>query len=139
MESKRVVLASRNSAKFKENGQIVNIEGKNLFANPKIEEIEGLGKFEVYPNRDSTPYEEIYGLQEALTVKRGAYRNIGWCQTFKKLVDLGMIDETFRDELKGITFRKMMADLIGCHFKDHVKDKVAEKINLPVDHEVLQI
>ncbi len=132
-----VVLASRNSAKFKENGQIVNIEGKNLFANPKIEEIEGLGKFEVYPNRDSTPYEEIYGLQEALTVKRGTYRNIGWCQTFKKLVDLGMIDETFRDELKGITFRKMMADLIGCDVKDDVKAKVAEKINLPVDHEVL--
>jgi saccharopine dehydrogenase (NADP+, L-glutamate forming)/spermidine synthase len=132
-----VVLASRNSAKFKENGEIVNIEGKNLFANPQVEEIEGLGKFEVYPNRDSTPYEEIYGLQEALTVKRGTYRNIGWCQTFKKLVDLGMIDETPREELKGITFKKMMAELIDCDVKDDVKAKVAEKIDLPVDHAVL--
>jgi len=132
-----VVLASRNSAKFKENGEIVNIEGKNLFANPEVEDIEGLGKFEVYPNRDSTPYEEIYGLQEALTVKRGTYRNIGWCQTFKKLVDLGMIDETPREELKGVTFKKMMADLIGCNVNDDVKAKVAEKIDLPVDHAVL--
>ncbi|RJP61283.1 MAG: saccharopine dehydrogenase [Ignavibacteriales bacterium] len=132
-----VVLASRNSAKFKENGEIVNIEGKNLFANPQVEEIEGLGKFEVYPNRDSTPYEEIYGLQESLTVKRGTYRNLGWCQTFKKLVDIGMIDETPKEELKGITFKKMMADLVGCDVNDDVKAKVAEKINLPVEHAVL--
>ena len=84
-----MVLASRNSARFLENGKIVEIEGKNLFLNPKVEEIEGLGKFEVYPNRDSVPYKEMYGLKDALTVIRGTYRNLGWCETLKKIVDLG--------------------------------------------------
>ncbi|MCX6150042.1 MAG: saccharopine dehydrogenase NADP-binding domain-containing protein [Ignavibacteriales bacterium] len=132
-----VVLASRNSSKFLENGEIVNIEGKNLFLNFKVEEIEGLGKFEVYPNRDSTPYKEIYGLKDALTVKRGTYRNIGWCETFKKIVDLDLVDETPREELKDVTFKQMMAKIVGCKETDDVKAKVAEKINLPVDHHVL--
>jgi saccharopine dehydrogenase-like NADP-dependent oxidoreductase len=133
-----VVLASRNSSKFLENGEIVNIEGKNLFLDYKVEEIEGLGKFEVYPNRDSTPYKEIYGLKDALTVKRGTYRNIGWCETFKKIVDLGLVDETPREELKGITFKKMMAEIVGCKETDDVKAKVAEKINLSINHAVIQ-
>ena len=101
-----VVLASRNSARFLENGKIVEIEGKNLFLNSKVEEIEGLGKFEVYPNRDSVPYKELYGLKDALTVIRGTYRNLGWCETLKKIVDLGLVDETPRPELKGLTFKQ---------------------------------
>ncbi len=109
---KGVVLASRNSAKFLENGKLVEIEGKDLFLNYRLEEIEGLGKYEVYPNRDSMPYKDLYNLKDAITVMRGTYRNIGWCDTLKKMVDLGLIDENPVEGLKGITFRKMMADLI---------------------------
>lgn len=132
-----VVLASRNSAKYLENGEIVNIPGKNLFLNPQVEEIEDLGKFEVYPNRDSTPYKELYGLKDALTVKRGTYRNLGWCETLKKIVDLGLVDETPRDNVQGITFKTLMTYLTGCSINDDVKAKVAEKLNLPVDHAVI--
>ena len=103
-----VILASRNSARFLENGKIVEIEGKDLFLNYKVEEIEGLGKFEVYPNRDSVPYKELYGLKDAQTVIRGTYRNLGWCGTFKKIVDLGLVDETPLPNLKGISFNKMI-------------------------------
>ena len=132
-----VVLASRNSAKFEENGEIVNIQGKDLFLNYKTEEIEDLGEFEVYPNRDSTPYKELYGLNDALTVKRGTYRNLGWCNTFKKIVDLGLVDETPKENVKGSTFKKMMAQVVGCDPKDDVKAKTAEKVNLSPDSEVI--
>ncbi|MEE9450257.1 MAG: saccharopine dehydrogenase C-terminal domain-containing protein [Ignavibacteriaceae bacterium] len=135
---KGVVLASRNSAKFLENGKLVEIEGKDLFLNYRPEEIEGLGKFEVYPNRDSIPYKELYKLKDALTVMRGTYRNIGWCDTLKKIVDLGLIDENPVEGLKGITFRKMMADLIKEKDGADVVNKVAETLGLEPDSDILK-
>jgi saccharopine dehydrogenase (NADP+, L-glutamate forming) len=133
-----VVLASRNSARFLENGKIVEIEGKNLFLDPKVEEIEGLGKFEVYPNRDSVPYKDLYGLKDALTVIRGTYRNLGWCATLKKIVDLGLVDETPQTNLKGVTFKKMMADLVGCPADQHVKEATAKKLAIPANSEIIK-
>ena len=135
---KGVVLASKNPAKFLENGEIVTIEGKDLFLSKRIEEVEGLGEFEVYPNRDSMPYQEIYGLKDALTVMRGTYRYIGWCDTFKKIVDLGLVEDTPVDGIKGITYKKMMADTIGVSETDDVYGKTAEKIDLSKDHFVMK-
>jgi len=134
---KGVVLASRNSARFLENGKIVEIEGKDLFLNYRIEEIEGLGKFEVYPNRDSLPYRELYGIEEAQTVMRGTYRNLGWCDTLKKIVDIGLVDEIEDESLKGKTYKEMMAKLVGCDTTEDVVLKVAEKLNIDKDSEVM--
>lgn len=135
---KGVVLASRNSAKFLENGNIVDIEGKNLFLNYRIEEIKGLGKFEVYPNRNSLPYKDLYNLKDAQTVMRGTYRNLGWCDTLKKMVDLGLINEEKQKNLKGITYRKMMADLVGAKDDSNLDKKVAEKLGLDKNSEVIK-
>jgi saccharopine dehydrogenase-like NADP-dependent oxidoreductase len=133
-----VVLASRNSAKFLENGKTVEIEGKDLFLNYRIEEISGLGKFEVYPNRNSLPYKDLYNLKDALTVMRGTYRNLGWCDTLKKMVDLGLINEEKQKGLKGITYRKMMADLVGAKDDSNLEKKVAEKLNLDTNSEIMK-
>ena len=133
-----VVLASRNSAKFLENGKVVNIEGKDLFLNYRVEEIKGLGKFEVYPNRNSIPYKDLYNLKDAQTVMRGTYRNLGWCDTLKKMVDLGLINEDKKSSLKEITYRKMMADLVGAKDDSNVQKKVAEKLNIDVNSEIIK-
>jgi len=133
-----VVLASRNSARFLEDGRIVEIEGKNLFVDPKVEEIEGLGTFEVYPNRDSVPYKEMYGLKDALTVKRGTYRNLGWCATLKKIVDLGLVDETPRPELKGLTFQQVTAGLVGAPADGRLKEATAARLGIPASSEIMQ-
>jgi saccharopine dehydrogenase (NADP+, L-glutamate forming) len=133
-----VVLASRNPAKYLENGKIVEIEGKNLFLNKRLETIEGLGEFEVYPNRDSMPYKDLYDLKDAETVMRGTYRNIGWCDTFKKIVDLGLVDETPRDNLKGITYKQMMANLVGAAANEDVAEKTAAKVGLAGNSEVIR-
>jgi saccharopine dehydrogenase-like NADP-dependent oxidoreductase len=133
---KGVVLASGNPAKYLENGKLVEIEGKNLFLNKRLDEIEELGTFEVYPNRDSMPYQDLYGLKDAQTVMRGTYRNIGWCDTLKKIVDLGLIDETPKDNLKGITYKQMMATLVGAG--EDVIEKIAAKVGLAKDDEVIK-
>jgi len=134
---KGVLLASRNSAKFLEHGKIVEIDGKDLFSNYRIEEVDNLGKLEVYANRDSMPYRDIYGLNEAETVMRGTYRYPGWCDTLKKMDDLGLIDETPRENLKSISFRNMIAELVKCDGKDDVIAKTAERIGLSKDSEII--
>ncbi|MBN2433188.1 MAG: saccharopine dehydrogenase NADP-binding domain-containing protein [Acidobacteria bacterium] len=133
-----VVLASRNSARYLKDGQVVEIPGRDLFLDIEHEEIDGVGRMEVYPNRDSLPYVELYGLEEAQTVKRGTYRFPGWCDTFKKLVDLGMIDETPVPGLEGKTYRQMMAGVAGVAPTDDVKAAVARQAGLAPDAPVIQ-
>jgi saccharopine dehydrogenase-like NADP-dependent oxidoreductase len=133
-----VVLASRNSARFLEGGKIVEIEGKNLFLDPKREEIEGVGTLEVYPNRDSTPYKELYGLKDALTVVRGTYRYPGWCAALKKIVELGLVDDRpLTVDLKGKTFNQMLAGLVDAMPGKEVKKKTARKLALSVGDPVI--
>lgn len=134
---KGVVLASRNAASFFENGKEINIKGEDLFLNYRVEKVDGLGEFEIYPNRDSMPYKEIYGLKDALTVMRGTYRNIGWCDTFKKIVDLGLVDDNPTKGLSGISFKKMMADIAGVSDTDDVMLAVAQKVGIEKDHFVI--
>jgi saccharopine dehydrogenase (NADP+, L-glutamate forming) len=133
-----VVLASRNSAKYYENGKTVEVESKNLFANPEVEDIEGLGKFEVYPNRDSTPYKGDYNLKDALTVKRGTYRNIGWCETLRAIVNLGLVNETPVLSVKGSTFKKAMAYALQAKESDNLKDLAAKRVGIPVNSKVIE-
>ncbi|MCP4213130.1 MAG: saccharopine dehydrogenase, partial [bacterium] len=135
---KGVVLASKNSATFLENGKEVHIEGKDLFVNYRMDTIEGLGEFEVYANRDSVPYRELYGLKDAQTVMRGTYRYPGWCDTLKKIVDLGLVDESVKENLEGLTYNQMTAQLIGAGENDDVVAKTAEKLSLPVDSEIIK-
>lgn len=105
-----VLLASKNSARFLKDGQVISIPAAALFARPEVIPIPGLGEFEGYPNRDSVPYRETYGIPEARSVLRGTLRYPGWCATLKKMVELGLLDETPKDRTGG-TFRGLVAEL----------------------------
>lgn len=91
---KGVLLAGKNSASFYRDGKEVFIQGSELFKSFWQFGVEGFEDFECYPNRDSKPYRDIYGIPECKTVIRGTLRNQGWCEKIKKLVDLGYVDET---------------------------------------------
>jgi len=124
-----VLLASRNAAKWLENGSIVEIPGERLFENYRLQDVPGAGTFENYPNRDSLPYKEIYGLNTARTVYRGTYRMPGWCETLRSIVALGWL----RDEpvkFAGRTYRDMTAHLIGAGTTDLLQ-AVPGKLGFP--------
>jgi saccharopine dehydrogenase (NADP+, L-glutamate forming)/spermidine synthase len=123
---KGVVLASKNNARFRRNGEEVDIPGRKLFANYEHIEVHGLGTFEGYPNRDSVPYAEIYGIPDARTVLRGTLRNIGWCDTWKGLHDIGILEEK---RTMAPTYHDMMKELapgVG-ELKDRLKSRISTK------------
>ncbi len=55
-----------------------------------------------YPNRDSTKYLKLYGIEEAQTLIRGTIRYQGYVETISALNDLGLLDEV--TQIKDSTF-----------------------------------
>ena len=91
---KGVLLAGRNPARFQKDGQVIEIPGDELFEHHWPVTIEGLGEFEGYPNRDSMPYADLYQIQPTDWMFRGTLRNVGWCDTFARISELGLLDES---------------------------------------------
>jgi len=131
-----VLLASKNSARFLKDGRIVSVPAADLFAAPEIIPIPGLGEFEGYPNRDSVSYRETYGIPEAQTVLRGTLRYAGWCETLRKMVELGLLDETAKDR-SGATFLGLMRELSQAAPDGDVRAAVAAKLGLGRDCAIL--
>jgi saccharopine dehydrogenase-like NADP-dependent oxidoreductase len=102
---KGVVMAGRNDARYLKDGKEVFVPGADLFGHrwplkvmgtvpawglsPKKDALE----FEAYPNRNSLPYIETYGLKGVKTMLRGTLRNLGWCETLKAIADLGVLKD----------------------------------------------
>ena len=127
-----VLMAGGNAARFRRDGEVVEIPGPDLFLNYWCVPIEVEGKiipFEGYPNRDSLPYAETYGITNTRTMFRGTLRNQGWCATLKKVADLGLLAETESD-MTGLTYAEFMARLIGEKSSRGIKQAVARKIGL---------
>jgi len=108
-----VLLASRNSAKWLEDGKEVDVPGERLFENYYILDVPEAGAYENYPNRNSVPYKEIYGLKDAQTVYRGTLRMTGWCETMRRIVATGWLQDEPVKGFSGKTFGDMTRHLIG--------------------------
>lgn len=107
-----VILAGKNAARWREDGQEIDIPGEELFDNYWPLYVEGLGWLECYPNRNSLPYLDVYSIPDAKTMFRGTLRYPGWCETVRKLVTAGWLNTETAD-LSGLTFGQLTAKLIG--------------------------
>jgi saccharopine dehydrogenase (NADP+, L-glutamate forming) len=123
-----VAMAGKNNGRYLKDGNEVNIPGKELFAHYSIITIEGLGDFEAYTNRDSIPYIETYSIPETRSMFRGTLRYPGWCDTWKKMVDMGLLDETVQEDIKGITYRDFLDRLIQA--EGNVEQALQEKFGI---------
>ncbi|WP_336622393.1 saccharopine dehydrogenase C-terminal domain-containing protein [Labilibaculum sp. K2S] len=92
---RNVVVAGQGTAQFKENGHYKYIPYHKLFSTLTKTKISGYGDFEVYPNRDSLQYCELYGLKNIPTIMRGTIRRPGYSEAWNVLVQLGCTDDTY--------------------------------------------
>ncbi|HCS47229.1 MAG TPA: saccharopine dehydrogenase [Candidatus Aminicenantes bacterium] len=123
-----VLLAGKNSAQYLQDGEEVVIPSEKLFESYSLRTIEGLGVFEGYPNRNSLPYIELYGVPETKTMLRGTLRNVGWCETVRTLVRLNVLDQEEKD-WTGMTFADFLRKLLGTRAKD-LKKAVSERLGI---------
>lgn len=134
-----VLLAARNAAHYLLNGQKVNVPGQELFTHYWPLDVEGLGQFEAYPNRDSMPYLEVYGIGDAATMYRGTLRNQGWCEVLYKIAALGFLDDRPR-EAAGKTYAQFVRDLLPGEVTQtgDIKTDVATSLKVERDSPVIK-
>ncbi len=109
-----VLLAGLQPARYLRAGREVEISGAELFEHRWRYEVEELGTFEIYPNRNAMAYVDAYGLEGAEGFFRGTIRYPGWCETLKATADLGLLDLEERRWPEGTTW----ADLAGRYDED---------------------
>jgi saccharopine dehydrogenase-like NADP-dependent oxidoreductase len=133
-----VLLAARNTAHYLLNGQEVNVPGPDLFKHYWKLPVEGLGEFEAYPNRDSLPYRDAYGIGDTATMYRGTLRNLGWCETLDKIVSLGFLDDQPRD-VSGQTYAQFTRRLLPASAPQtgHIEADLAAYLGLDVTSKVV--
>lgn len=130
---RNVVLAGQGGAgKFIQEGTYKYIPYNKLFRRTEFLEVEDYGKFEVYANRDSLKYQNIYGLNDALTIYRGTIRRVGYSRAWDILVQLGMTDDSYTMENSAeMTYREFTNSFLPYHPTDTVEIKLrhAQKID----------
>jgi len=89
---KGVLLAARNAARWRQDGQIREVPGDALLAHSKPLTLNNAFALDVLPNRDSTAFAELYGLPEAPTFFRGTLRYRGFCERMLALAHLGLLE-----------------------------------------------
>lgn len=128
---KGVVLASRNSALYLKKGKKVFIEPADLFKDRFSYNFSGIGELEVYPNRDSISYSEIYGIPEAKTMYRGTFRYKGWCEALDAMKTLNMLDDSIKDYTR-MTYAEFIAER-GAVPANDIKSNIAKKLGFKVN------
>ena len=126
-----VLLASRNAAKWLENGSVIEVPGERLFENYRLQDVPGAGTFENYPNRDSLPYRDVYGLKDARTVYRGTFRMSGWCETLRSIAALGWLQDQPLSGFSGTTYAELTARLIGASSTIGLAEAVSARLKFP--------
>ena len=126
-----VIMAGNNSAKYLRNGTVVEVSSNDLFKQPLKIDFPEVGEMEVYPNRDSLSYIDIYGLKNIETMYRGTFRYKNWCEIMDALKKLGMLSYD-RKSFEGKTYKKAMARELDV-YPANMKEKVAERLNLSIN------
>ncbi len=129
---KGVVMAGNNDGKYLRHGKTVEVPTEDLFKNPLSVDFPEVGKLEIYPNRDSMPYIELYGIPETKTMMRGTFRHPGWCESIDAMKALKLITTDTYD-FTGKTYADMIAMLIGETTGENIQSKVADFLNIKED------
>ncbi len=125
---RNIVLAGKAGARYRENGEEINLPYEQLFSSEKMIETPETGFLCWYPNRDSLSYPSLYGVENAETFLRTTLRHPDFIYGWKNIIDLKLTDETPVYE----TDNKTLMDVFREHmnkagFSDWLQKKLMER------------
>jgi len=129
---KGVVLASNNGARFMKREEITELDTADLFKKPLVSSFPKVGELEIYPNRDSMPYIDLYAIPEAKTMFRGTFRHKGWCEAMDAMKAMNLITQKEYD-FTGVTYAGFVKQMIGAELNEDVKDAVCKFLGVEED------
>lgn len=136
---RNVVLAGQGTAKYLDHGQYKYVPYGHLYTTLSHVEIPGYGNFEVYPNRDSLQYRELYDLIDIPSIVRGTMRRPGYCEGWNVFVQLGCTDDSYiMEDSHLLSYRQYLDSFLPYQKGKRVEEKLAERFCLPVHGDVMQ-
>ncbi len=135
---RNVVLAGQATAQYKENGEYKYIPYNRLFTQTETINVEGLGSFDGYANRDSLSYRAPYGLENIPTLLRGTLRMTGYCKAWNVFVKLGLTDDTYQiDTSAAMSYRELIESFLPFGNKS-TEEKLVDFMGKDFDAAVLE-
>lgn len=133
---KGVILASRNSALYLKKGRRIHIEPADLFKDRFNYSFPGIGDLDVYPNRDSVSYIDIYGIPETQTMYRGTFRYKGWCEALDAMKSLKMLDDSVKN-YQSMSYAGFLAERGGLEV-NNLKNNLAKSLGVSLNSIAIQ-
>jgi len=133
-----LLTAAQTPAVYIENGQKIEVSGENLFESSWLVDVDGLGTFETYPNRDCTNYIKDYDLKDISDFYRGLLRHPGYCNSIQSMKDLNLLSDEESHNLQGVTYKQFTASLIGLNGDTEIRQAVSDKLNLKVSSDIIK-
>jgi saccharopine dehydrogenase (NADP+, L-glutamate forming) len=130
--------AGKTPAVYIEDGKDVKVSGEDLMRSSWLVDVDGLGTFETYPNRDSRSYLEDYGIEGISDFYRGLLRHPGYCNSIQSLKDLNLLDDTDSHSFEGTTYKQFMAKLMGVEENSDIIKAVADKLKLHSSSDIIK-
>ncbi len=135
---RNVVLAGSEGARFLHNGKFKYIPHHKIFRRIETIKVPELGAFEVYGNRDSLTYREIYGLHNLETMFRGTIRRPGFCEAWDIFVQLGATDDSYvMEDTENMTYREFINSFIKYRIDIPVETKLAIYLGINEESEMM--
>ncbi len=134
---RNVVLAGQGTSMFIRNGRYKYIPYQRLFYRISHTSIDGVGEFEIYPNRDSLKYRETYGLEDIPTIFRGTMRRKGYARAWNVFIQLGATDDSFIiEDSANMTFRQFINTFLAYEEHTPLEKKIRSHFSVLIDDDV---
>jgi len=132
---RNVVIAGQGgAAKFLQESTYKYIPYNRLFRRTEFLDIENFGRFEVYANRDSLKYQNVYGLDNIKTLYRGTIRRVGFSRAWNIFVTLGMTDDSYTiDDSENMSYRDFVNAFLPYSPYDSVELKLRHALKIDQD------
>ncbi len=133
-----LISAARSSAAYLEKGRRVEVSARDLFNNHWLVDLDGIGTFETYPNRDAGKYLKCFDLDPNVSLYRGLLRYPGWCNTMKYFAALDLFNISSSKRYTGMTYADFLMKLINADTQSQLKEQLARYLNLEVNSDFIK-
>lgn len=136
---RNVVVAGQGVAQYMEQGVSKYVPYHQLFTRTSKTTVLDVGEFEIYPNRNSLQYREIYGLEDIPSIFRGTMRRPGYSAAWNVFVQLGMTDDTYvLPNTENMTYRQFTNTFLPYDENKSLEEKVCDFMGITMDSEIMQ-
>jgi saccharopine dehydrogenase (NADP+, L-glutamate forming)/spermidine synthase len=136
-DPRTVFVAAQTAGAYLVKGKKINIPGDKLFEKFWFVEIDGLGTFETYPNKDVEKYVQPFGLDDDVSFYRGLLRYSGYCNNMNYMGEIGLFDNEKTNNLENTTFRQFTLSLMNSDTSASIEESMAGFLKIKPNSDII--